>query len=198
MLEVAGLVADDLGRDTALRHPGPEHRDVGIGPRLLGAGVGEEYHVDRFAAFGELDDHGGGIDAGTPGGDHGRAISHWPRPWGRSPRGRYGRTACESRDTADRAGLGIAEQGRAALRIGDDLEASAVATVAEAHGLVEDDGLPGFGDGLGPLQLASGRGWRGIARAIHAAYSLSVRSARRGSRRGSRFRSGPTFSVMSL
>ncbi len=80
MFEVAGLVADDLGWDAAFRHPGPEHGDERIGRRFFGAGIGEENHVDGLAAFGELDDHGGGVNAGPPGRDDGRAINHWSYP----------------------------------------------------------------------------------------------------------------------
>ena len=112
VFEVAGLVADDLGRDAAFRHPGPEHGDERIGRRLLGAGIGEENHVDGLAAFGEFDDHGGGIDAGTPGRDDGRAVSHWPRPLRRSRHERCGMPVCEM-PGCDRS-RGFPGRGRAA------------------------------------------------------------------------------------
>jgi len=57
------------------------------------------------------------------------------------------------RDAADRVALRVAEQRRLALGIGDHLEAAAVATVAEAHRLIEDDRLPGLRCRLGPVEL---------------------------------------------
>lgn len=71
MFEIPRLVADDLRRNPACRHPVAKDGNEGIGPRLLGSGIGEEHHIEGFAPLDKLDDHGGGIDAGTPGGNDG-------------------------------------------------------------------------------------------------------------------------------